>query len=127
APPMGTAGGSGSDSARPVTVSGLRLLPPGEQVIVGLGNPEPRYAGTPHNVGYEVVDRVAATLGLAWDETPLAWVARGSIDERGVCLLKVKSAMNGTGAVLKELSETMSFTPAQCVVVHDDLATPIGT
>ena len=127
APPMATGGASGFGAAPQVTKSKLHALQPDEQVIVGLGNPESRYAGTPHNVGYDVVDRIAATLGLAWDESPLAWIARGSIDERHVCLMKVRSAMNGTGTVLKELAETMSFSHAQCVLVHDDLAIPIGT
>jgi len=40
-----------------------------EQVIVGLGNPDSKRAGTPHNIGYEVVDRLAASRGLNWETT----------------------------------------------------------
>jgi PTH1 family peptidyl-tRNA hydrolase len=97
------------------------------QVIVGLGNPEPRYAGTPHNVGYEVVDRLAAALGLTWETTPEAWIARGSSRQPGVCLIKVRTAMNRIGATLKPLAERLAFVPEQCILVHDDLDLPLGS
>jgi UDP-N-acetylmuramoyl-tripeptide--D-alanyl-D-alanine ligase len=100
---------------------------PDDLVIVGLGNPEPKYLNTPHNVGYEVVDRLAETLGLTWEETPWAWIARSSSGERCVHLLKVKAAMNLTGAGLKKVADGMSFGPEQCVLVFDDLALPLGT
>ena len=96
-------------------------------VIIGLGNPEPKYEGTPHNVGYAVTDRLAATLGLGWQETPSAWIARGAARGRDVCLVKLRSPMNGTGAELKRLAETYRLNPAQCTLVHDDLALPLGT
>ena len=62
---------------------GPQIFEPDEQVIVGLGNPEATYASTPHNIGYEVVDQLAASLKLTWDTTPEAWVARGS--SNGTC------------------------------------------
>jgi hypothetical protein len=73
-----------SEKAPQATPSGGRAVDFDEQVIIGLGNPKSRYAGTPHNIGYEVLDRVAATLDLTWDETPEAWIARGS-SEGEVC------------------------------------------
>jgi aminoacyl-tRNA hydrolase len=95
-------------------------------VIVGLGNPEVRYANTPHNLGYEVVEKLAESMGLIWKTTPEAWLALGSFMERAVCLIKVKTPMNGTGAGLKQLAESMAFFPAQCVLVYDDLNLPLG-
>ena len=106
--------------------SGPHIPEPDLQVIVGLGNPEARYANTPHNIGYEVVDRLAASLKLIWDTTPEAWVARGSSKGRAVCLIKIRMPMNATGAGLKQLSESMAFDPAQCVLVYDDLDLPLG-
>ena len=106
--------------------SGQYTVDPDEQVIVGLGNPEPRFDGTPHNVGYEVVDRLAAAFGLTWNSTPEAWIARGSSRD-AVCLVKIKASMNLTGAGLRRLSESLSFSPGQCILVYDDLDTPIGS
>ena len=100
---------------------------PAEQVIVGLGNRDSRYAGTPHNVGFEVVDRIAVGLGLTWHSTPEAWIARGSSREHAVCLIKVNTGMNHIGAGLKQLSVTLSFSPEQCILIYDDVDTPIGS
>ena len=96
------------------------------QIIVGLGNPETSYVGTPHNVGYEVVDQLATSLSLTWDSTPQALIARGVLHGWPVCLVKVQSAMNHTGIGLKELAEREIFDPSQCVLVYDDLELPLG-
>ncbi|MDP2369219.1 aminoacyl-tRNA hydrolase [Rhodoferax sp.] len=105
----------------------LTRVVPGEQVIVGLGNPEAKYAGTPHNIGYELVDQLAATLGLSWSTHPEAWIARGELQGRPVCLIKIRLAMNATGAGLKQLSDHMGFGPEQCLLVLDDLDLPLGS
>ena len=107
--------------------SGPQIFEPEYQVIVGLGNPEARYANTPHNIGYEVVDQLAASLKLIWETTPDAWVARGSSKGRAVCLIKIRLPMNATGAGLKQLSESMEFGSEQCILVFDDLDLPLGT
>jgi aminoacyl-tRNA hydrolase len=98
-----------------------------EQVIVGLGNPEPRYAGTPHNLGYETVDRLAAGLGLNWTAVAEGWIARGALQGQALCLVKINRPMNLIGPGLKRLSEGRGFGPEQCVLVFDDLALPLGT
>ncbi|MBL0208240.1 MAG: aminoacyl-tRNA hydrolase [Propionivibrio sp.] len=112
------------------TDSGATLWPApvdrDEQLIVGLGNPESRYTDTPHNVGYEVADRLATSWGLKWDKNPEVWFARGSVNGQAVCLLKMRLAMNLTGPGLKQLSETMRFSPEQCILVFDDLDLPLG-
>ena len=115
-----------TDTAAPLPPPALRTIEPDEQVIVGLGNPEARYAGTPHNVGHEVVDRLAASLGLTWEETPEAWIARGSSPGRAICLVKIRRVMNLTGAGLKRLAESLAFDPVQCILVFDDLDLPLG-
>jgi len=104
----------------------LTRIDPGEQVVVGLGNPEARYAGTPHNIGYELVDQLAANLGLNWSTLPEAWIARGQLAGHRVCLVKIRLPMNATGAGLRRLSQDMGFDAEQCVLVLDDLALPIG-
>jgi PTH1 family peptidyl-tRNA hydrolase len=97
------------------------------QVIVGLGNPEPRHSGTPHNVGFEVVDRIAESLRSTWEAHPDAWIAHGTAHGRRVCLVKTRVGMNLTGGALKHLAETLGFDPKQCILVYDDLDTPLGS
>ncbi len=98
-----------------------------EVVIVGLGNPGSQYAGTPHNIGYKVVDLLAESMGARWMQTPRAWIARGTLRGQRMCLLKLRVAMNLIGAPLFELSRAMSFGPDQCILAFDDLDTPLGS
>ena len=109
--------------------------PPGEQaegggrpwqLIVGLGNQAVRFAGTPHNIGFEVVDSLALAWGLDWQETPHAWIARGDISGHAACLVKLRSDMNLTGIGLSQIADALGIEPQRCILVFDDLATPIG-
>ena len=107
--------------------SGFANLQAHEQVIVGLGNPEAKYSNTPHNVGYAVVDQLAKSLGFEWIVTPQALFARGVAQGRSICLVKINMNMNLIGSELKKLSEIMSFSTAQCILVYDDLDLALGT
>lgn len=104
----------------------LPVLEPGEQVVVGLGNPEERFAGSPHNVGYGVVDLIAGKLQLEWEVMPEAWIARGENAGRRLCLVKARVAMNVVGAQIGKLAERMEFGPDRCILVFDDLSLPLG-
>ncbi|MBK8744499.1 aminoacyl-tRNA hydrolase [Propionivibrio sp.] len=105
----------------------LRPIESGEQVIVGLGNSDAKYAGTPHNVGYEFVDHLLVSAALNWDETPEARIARGAFQGHQVCLVKIRMPMNLIGGGLKRLAEQMDFSPEQCILIYDDLDLPVGT
>lgn len=97
------------------------------QVLVGLGNPKPDLVGTPHNVGYEALDRIAATISANWEAHGETLISRGRWKERDVCLVKLQTPMNLSGHALKVLTERIPFTPENCVLLHDDLDLPIGT
>ncbi len=118
---MGEQGGAAVSGSQPPTMAA------DEQLIVGLGNPESKYVGSPHNIGYEVVDLLAQTWGLTWLETSDAWVARGTPRGQAVCLVKVRLAMNGIGAGLRRIVGDTGFAPEQSILVHDDLNLPLGT
>jgi aminoacyl-tRNA hydrolase len=126
-PPVQLPTGTSAETAVVATASATPAIGSDDVLIVGLGNPEASYAGTPHNVGHEVVDHLASCLGLTWSATPEAWIARGSAQGRSLCLIKLRSAMNSTGPALKQLAGTLSFTPERCILVHDDLGLAIGT
>ncbi len=99
----------------------------GLQVLVGLGNPKSNLVGTPHNVGYEALDRIAATLSTNWETQGDALVSHGRWKERDLCLVKLQTPMNLSGPALKALTEQIPFAPENCVLLHDDLDLPIGT
>lgn len=103
------------------------IVGPTDQVIIGLGNPSPEFAGTPHNVGYETLDAFCSSIASKWEEHPEAWITRGSADGHNLWLIKVKTPMNLTGPILKKLSEAMNFSVAQCILVFDDIDLPLGT
>lgn len=109
------------------SLAGQITLDSHEQVVVGLGNPGTQFVNTPHNIGYEVVDQLAARLDIAWTQTPHAWIARGSFHGIRICLLKIQKPMNLIGPALKQLATDMAFRPEQCILVFDDLDLPLGT
>jgi len=115
------------EAAASESISATFEVGPEQTVIVGLGNPEPKYNNTPHNIGYAVVDQFAASIDLHWSVTQDACIALGSLDGRQVCLIKVMTPMNLTGAGLKRLIERAPFSPAQCILVFDDLDLPLGS
>jgi len=97
------------------------------QAVVGLGNSEERYRGTPHNVGYVVLDRLAARLGIEWSPNEEGVVGRVEGNDRILYLLKLWSPINLTGPALARAAERLRIDPGKCVLVHDDLDLPLGT
>jgi len=90
-------------------------------LIAGLGNPGARYAFTRHNIGFMVVDALAATLGLSITEKgPGGLYARGPAGEHRVCLCKPMTYMNHSGEAV-QAGLSMLGDEARLLVVHDDL------
>jgi PTH1 family peptidyl-tRNA hydrolase len=106
--------------------------PPPEpsQLVLGLGNPGPRYAATRHNVGFRVVERVAERRGGAWalDADLRARVCVVEIAGRSVLLAEPQTFMNRSGESLEAALERWpGLDPAgQLLVVYDDLDLPTG-
>src|SRR5262245_32235299 len=97
------------------------------RLIVGIGNPGPEYEGTRHNVGFEVVDQIAARMGLTFRDVAYAgWVAEGSRGGAPFALLKPLTYVNRTGAALRTLARLMELAPSSILVVLDDMALDVG-
>jgi PTH1 family peptidyl-tRNA hydrolase len=97
------------------------------KVIVGLGNPGPRYRGTYHNVGFEVVDELARRHGAAFGSSPAdALTARVRGLAEDVLLAKPMTFMNLSGGAVGDLQRFYKVPPADLLVVFDDVNLPIG-
>lgn len=96
---------------------------------MGLGNPGRRYERTRHNVGFRVLDAVAAAAGLDFGDARRgvqALVAQGRYLGRPVILLKPMTYMNRSGEAVAPLLRFFRVDPADMLVVHDDLDVPFG-
>jgi len=100
----------------------------GEQVLLaGLGNPGPRYAGNRHNVGFMVLDELAARVGGKFKAHKAgADVLEGRLAGRRVVLLKPRSFMNLSGGPVAGAAKFYKIDPSGIVVVHDELDVDFG-
>ena len=110
------------------------------KLVVGLGNPGPEYAGTRHNVGFDVVDAFAERMG---------WVGKGDFNRRAksafdglvidgmlslhetggvekVVLLKPMTYMNVSGRSVRAAVDFFKLAPPEVLVIVDELALPCG-
>ncbi len=91
-------------------------------VVVGLGNPGRRYAATRHNVGFRVVDRLAARWDAAVErEAHRALVGEARRAGERVLLVKPQTYMNESGEALASLARFYRVDPARVIAVHDDV------
>jgi PTH1 family peptidyl-tRNA hydrolase len=97
-------------------------------LIVGLGNPGRQYAANRHNVGFQVIDRLAAAHGLAFTRKQgNALVTAGTVVGRPVVLAKPQTYMNESGRAVRSLVRFYQVAPANLLVIYDDLDLPFGT
>lgn len=96
-------------------------------LLVGLGNPGPRYADTRHNVGFMVVDRVAARLGNpAFRDKFHGSFATGTLGSEPVGLLKPQTFMNESGRSVQAAMQMYKLAQDAIYVAHDELDLPFG-
>ncbi len=97
------------------------------KLIVGLGNPGRRYRGTRHNVGADVVSRLARGAGIILDEEDgYSIVGRGRIGGVRVLLAHPQTYVNVSGPAVRELRRRHRLRPEDILVVVDDLDLPPG-
>jgi PTH1 family peptidyl-tRNA hydrolase len=98
---------------------------PGFRLIIGLGNPGREYERTRHNVGFMVLDRLAADSGANW-RTEREWKAEVARQTDGVVYCKPTSFMNLSGKPVAAVARFFKVPPAEMLVIYDDLALPLG-
>jgi peptidyl-tRNA hydrolase, PTH1 family len=98
-------------------------------LIAGLGNPGREYAGTRHNLGFTVVEALAAAEGLKWRQSSRFESGLARWDVRpGVTRLLVKPAtfMNDSGRALRALLDFHRVAVTDLIVAYDDLTIDTG-
>ena len=97
-------------------------------IIVGLGNPGKEYEGTRHNVGFEVIDRIAEKYNIAVDgKKHRALIGKGMIGGQKVILAKPQTYMNLSGESIRGLVDYFKVDEAQeLLIIYDDISLPPG-
>jgi PTH1 family peptidyl-tRNA hydrolase len=96
-------------------------------LVVGLGNPGARYAGTRHNIGFRVLDRLAADFAIeVGREKFSAAFGRGRIEGLDVVLAKPLAFMNRSGPPVRSLAEFFRISSRDVLIVHDDIDLAYG-
>lgn len=99
-----------------------------KRLIVGLGNPGEEYAATRHNVGFQIAEALAdkARASFAYDGRAEALVADARLRGRPVLIVKPLTYMNRSGLSVRELLRRHTLTPADVLVVYDDINLEAG-
>ena len=95
------------------------------RLVAGLGNPGPEYAATRHNIGFMVVDQLAAQFGSTWEKSSRHGDAL-STKCGAVLLVKPLGFMNRSGYPLFAVAQFYKIEPQQILVVLDDFSLPLG-
>ncbi len=119
---------------RPVQADPLEMVraepPARRRLVVGLGNPGQAYAETRHNVGFRCADVVATRLGGVWlDQRQQlhSLVAAGRVGDTPIVVAKPQTYVNRSGLAVSALLDRLDLTPAQVLVIYDDMDLPLGT
>ena len=98
------------------------------RLIVGLGNPDPEYQWTPHNLGFMAVDELANRSSIRVERPEgKALVGRGKVAGQEVVLAKPQTYMNLSGVSVRELLAKYDLDVSDLLVMWDEVQLPLGT
>ena len=97
-------------------------------IIAGLGNPTKEYEGTRHNVGFQVIDKIAEKYNIAVDaKKGRAYVGKGIIEGQKVLLIKPQTYMNLSGESVRSLLDYYKVDEEhELIVIYDDISLDVG-
>lgn len=98
-------------------------MKPPIRLIIGLGNPGPEYEATRHNAGFWLADQLADDMHASFtlEKNFFSWVAKARVDGEVILLAKPATFMNRSGQAAGALMRFYKLTPAQVLVLHDEL------
>ncbi len=100
-----------------------------EYIVVGLGNPGPRYENTRHNIGFKVLDYIDenSMLGRGIKRSlPYSLTDKVVLDGYVLYLVKPQTYMNNSGLAVKDVLNYYRMSPEQLIVIYDDISLPVG-
>lgn len=96
-------------------------------MILGLGNPGPRYELTRHNAGFWVADNLADKYGIRLGcHKYFSLYGKGEVDGLEVVIAQPMTYMNESGKAAKSLLSAFNLSPERMLVIHDDIDLPLG-
>lgn len=96
-------------------------------IIVGLGNPGREYAGTRHNIGFDVITRLSDDYNIPLDfKKHKALCGRGYIEGQKVLLAQPQTFMNLSGESVRELMDYYKISTEEIIIVYDDISLDVG-
>lgn len=95
-------------------------------LIAGLGNIGPEYELTRHNIGFLVLDRLADTQGVSFDQKRLSFKSEFKHKGRQIHLIKPTTFMNLSGKALNYWMKELKVAKENVLVITDDIALPFG-
>lgn len=97
------------------------------KLIVGLGNPTPQYAGTRHNVGFEVIDTIAGQYNIEVGTAKYKGLyGKGKMEGQSIILLKPMTFMNLSGESVVAAASYYKIMPEDIIVIYDDINLAVG-
>ncbi len=97
-------------------------------LIVGLGNPEPEYSKTRHNMGFDVINEIAKRQEIELSRTKFNGIyGSGIVEEEKVILLKPQTFMNLSGQCIKTFMDFYKIPIENVLVIYDDMDVEIGS
>ena len=102
-------------------------IPMKKFLIVGLGNIGADYVNTRHNIGFKIVDYIAAQENVSFETVKLGALAKFIIKGRQILLLKPNTYMNLSGKAVAHWMEKENIPPENMLIITDDLNLSFGT
>lgn len=96
-------------------------------LIVGLGNIGDEYANTRHNIGFKMVDALAAEVGVTWEDKRYGFVTKFRVKNAELVMLKPSTYMNLSGQAVRYWMQQEKIPLENLFVLVDDLNIPFGT
>ena len=95
-------------------------------LIVGLGNPGPKYQNNRHNVGFQFVDFIAPLLNCSIVRKEKLFTTVRQLNNEMITLAKPNTFMNNSGIAVRKLTDNFKIKNEKLIIVHDDLDIPLG-